>query len=191
MEHHLDQCLNCYLEILLEPDAEISAPALMNNLFAKLHRALAQYAKSDIAVSFPKYGKTLGNILRLHGSRASLEKLMAAPWLKGLRDYTLVSEIENVPDNIKGYRSIFRVQLKSAQNKRKRSVAKGWLSEAEAQQQIQDKKPPLTQPFIQLKSLSTNQQMRLFIECGKVQKEAIKGEFSSYGLSQIATIPWF
>lgn len=184
--------LTCYLDIVLEPDAEISAPALLNNLFAKLHRALVQSAKGDIGVSFPKYGKTLGDALRLHGSCAALETIMATPWLKGLRDYTEVGNIEKVPEKIKGYRTVFRVQQKSPQNMRKRSVAKGWLSEIQAQEQIPDTAQKcLSQPFILLKSVSTQQHMMLFIQYGALKKTPQKGGFSRYGLSKESTIPWF
>lgn len=42
-----------------------------------------------------------------------------------------------------------------------------------------------------MKSLSSQQQFKLFIRHGDLLKEPVKGEFSSYGLSATATIPWF
>lgn len=184
--------MDSYIDIVVLPDAEISSPALMNNLFAKLHRALVEFAKGDIAVSFPKYGKTLGDILRLHGTHAALERLMIQPWLKGLRDYTSVSAISPVPENVQGYRTTFRVQQKSPQNMRKRSIAKGWLSEEEALHNIPDSKQKrLALPFLQIKSQSTKQEVRLFVGRGELVDKPEAGHFSSYGLSRTATTPSF
>ncbi len=189
MDYYFD---NYYLDIQVEPDLEISAPALLNNLFAKFHRAMAQHCNGQIAVSFPKYDKTLGDVLRLFGTQEVLEQFMAQPWLKGLRDYTQVSDIQAVPEEVKGYRSVFRVQRKSPQNKRKRAVSKGWLSETEALEQMPDQAfQPLSLPYLQLHSLSNKQVMRVYIQLGELGNQPQTGEVSSYGLSRTATVPWF
>jgi len=49
----------------------------------------------------------------------------------------------------------------------------------------------LKEPFIRLKSTSTNQRYLLFIQQGKVVEEPITGDFNTYGLSKNATVPWF
>lgn len=181
-----------YLDIQVLPDLDISAPALMNNLFAKFHRSMAQALPGEVAVSFPKYHRSLGDVLRLHGTEESLNQLMALPWLKGLRDYTQVSELREVPADIKGYRSVYRVQKKSVNNRRKRSVAKGWLSEEEAIHRIPDEaQQTLKLPFLQFKSLSSQQNMRVYVALGELLSEPTKGPVNSYGLSRTATVPWF
>ncbi|UAB71341.1 type I-F CRISPR-associated endoribonuclease Cas6/Csy4 [Vibrio sp. SCSIO 43132] len=181
-----------YLDIQVEPDIELSAPALLNNLFAKFHRTVAQTCKGQIAVSFPKQQKTLGNTLRLHGSYHHLSILMEQPWLKGLRDYTQVGSISPVPESILGYRTVSRVQKKSPQNMRKRSIKKGWLSAGEAIHRIPDTAQSLLAlPYLQLRSLSNKNVMRIYIKLGEVSQTQTAGEFSSYGLSRTATIPWF
>ncbi len=184
--------MDYYLDIQVEPDLEISAPALLNNLFAKFHRAMALHCHEPIAASFPKYDQTLGNVLRLFGTKETLAQFMALPWLKGLRDYTHVSSIHAVPKAVQGYRSVFRVQRKSPQNKRKRAIARGLMTEQEAQHQIPDQAfQPLLLPYLQLHSLSTKQTMRLYIQLGELYDQPRSGDFSSYGLSRVATIPWF
>ena len=181
-----------YLDIRVEPDPEITAPALMNNLFAKFHRTMAQVCHGRVAVSFPRHARTLGDVLRLHGNRHALELLMAQPWLKGLRDYTKIGNILPVPEKVKGYRTVSRVQKKSPHNLRKRSVAKGWLTEEEARQQIPDsRQPQLSLPYLQLQSLSSKSVMRIYVRHGEITSQAAEGKFSSYGLSRQATIPWF
>ncbi|MDC5842327.1 type I-F CRISPR-associated endoribonuclease Cas6/Csy4 [Vibrio europaeus] len=184
--------MNFFLDIRVEPDLEISAPALLNNLFAKFHRTMAQTCKGQVAVSFPNVDGTLGDVLRLHGSQQALEVLMTQPWLKGLRDYTHVTEVQPVPAEIQGYRTVSRIQKKSPQNLRKRSIAKGWLTEEEALHKIPDhKQKPLKLPYLRLQSLSSKSIMRIYIQHGEITEQAVVGDFSSYGLSRKATIPWF
>ncbi|MEQ9862636.1 type I-F CRISPR-associated endoribonuclease Cas6/Csy4 [Pectobacterium cacticida] len=181
-----------YIDIRVLPDPEFTAPQLMNALFAKLHRALGQRAEGDIGISFPDVGKTLGACLRLHGTAAALSALEQTAWLKGLRDYTQVSACHPVPDGVK-FRTVRRVQVKSsAERLRRRSVKKGWLTEAEAAARIPDaveKRSAL--PFVQIKSLSNGQMFLVLIEHGPLQETPVAGRFSSYGLSAQATIPWF
>lgn len=182
-----------YLDIRLLPDLELSAPALMNNLFAKLHRALGHYGKGDIGVSFPQYDRSLklGEILRLHGSQAALHTLMEQSWMQGLRDYTRCGEISPVPDNVQ-YRTVKRLQKKSAHNKRQRSIAKGWLSEQDAFERIPDtQQTTLRLPFLQFRSLSNGNLMRIYIQHGPLRAAPQPGTFSVNGLSATATIPWF
>ena len=184
--------MDCYLDIHLLPDAELSSSALMNNLFAKLHRALVQHANGDIATSFPEYGQTLGKTLRLHGIEEALDGIMAQPWLKGLRDYTSRGDMLAVPTEVKGYRVITRVQQNTPNNLRKRSITKGWHTEDQARHLIPDSKfKRLSLPFIQLRSHSTRQEFYLFINRGTLQNHPTTGRFSCYGLSQGATVPCF
>ncbi|MCT4627550.1 type I-F CRISPR-associated endoribonuclease Cas6/Csy4 [Halodesulfovibrio sp.] len=185
--------MDYYLDFTVLPDLEFSSPMLMNNLFAKLHRQIGAYGEKQIGVSFPEVTACcLGAVLRLHGTQQKLELLLCDNWMKGLRDYVEQSSIKPVPKDTVRYRTVRRVQKKSAHNKRKRSVAKGWLTEEAAQEAIQERgSDMLTHPYIQLRSLSTNSMMRIYIAHGAIQKEAVSGAFSSYGLSSTATIPWF
>lgn len=180
-----------YLDIKVQPDLETSAQDLLNNLFAKLHRALGHYAAGRIGVSFPCSDKTLGSVLRLHGSTQDIANLMQQNWLQGLRDYVRCSAVLPVPKAVQ-YRTVRRVQAKSAHNKRQRSIAKGWLTEQQAFEQIPDtQQKSLRLPFIQLRSLSNGNTMRIYIQHGELREQAQLGSFSAYGLSSSTTIPWF
>ncbi len=181
-----------YLEITLLPDPEFEEQVLLNALFSKFHRGASQAVPGRLGISFPRAGKRLGGQLRIHGGARDLDTLMATPWLKGLGDYCQVSDIQPVPEHCQ-YRTVRRVQTKSAHNKRKRSVAKGWLTVEEAYEKIPDDEPKKrhTEPFVQIKSLSSSNTMRVYIQHGDLQDTAVSGEFSSYGLSATTTIPWF
>ena len=181
-----------YIEIRLLPDPDFTASVLMNALFAKLHRALLEVSHGEIGVSFPKAQKTLEDIIRLHGSVSALQRLMEITWLKGLTDYINISAITPVPDNCQ-YRVVNRVQAKSsAVRLYRRSVKKGWLTVEDAEKKITGiKEQHIKQPFVQLKSHSSGQTFRLFIQQGKLLGSPQAGKFSDYGLSGEATIPWF
>jgi len=181
-----------YLEIRVLPDPEFSEEMLMAALFAKLHRALGARGKRDIGVSFPEYSVKPGAVLRVHGSGQALQELEELSWRKGLNDYCRCGKIAAVPA-IKGWRCVRRVQVKSsAARLLRRSVRKGWLTEEEALMRVATTpERRVDMPWLNLKSLSTGQQFRLFFLHDELLSSAVKGEFSSYGLSTGATIPWF
>lgn len=183
--------MNYYIDIEVLPDLEIGAQHLLNNVFAKCHRVISQHGEGNVGVSFPQYKKMLGHILRLHGSATDLNRLMALNWLAGLKDYCQCSAVAEVPANAR-YRTVSRYQRKSAHNKRKRSIAKGWLTQEQAMEAIPDtQQHNITYPFIALKSLSNHNPMRIYIKLGELQNEPHNGTFGSYGLSSKTTIPWF
>ncbi|WP_312584650.1 type I-F CRISPR-associated endoribonuclease Cas6/Csy4 [Atlantibacter sp.] len=181
-----------YLEIHVLPDPEFSEEMLMAALVAKLHRALGSRGKGDIGISFPSFGLKPGPRLRVHGTQSALKELESMAWRKGLHDYCLCTELMPVLE-IKGWRCVSRVQVKSnPQRLLRRSVRKGWLTEEEARQRslmITEQFSDL--PWLNMRSLSTGQCFRLFVCHGEIQPKPIAGEFSSYGLSPTATVPWF
>jgi len=184
--------MDSYQDIHILPDPEFGIEILMAALFAKLHRALVQYAAGQVGVSFPHAGRTPGDLLRLHGSVSALEHFNRNDWLKGLRDHTQISGISPVPGDAK-FRCVSRIQVKSnAERLRRRSIKKGWLTEEEAMLRIPDSKQQNTNlPFIQMKSLSNGEAFRLFIRQGELSETPTIGKFSAYGFSAIATVPWF
>ena len=50
---------------------------------------------------------------------------------------------------------------------------------------------PLRMPYIELRSLSNGNLMRVYVEHGPVQPHPQPGVFNAYGLSATATVPWF
>lgn len=185
--------MDYYIEIRVVPDPEFSDSVLLNALFAKLHRALVQTGHGGVGVSFPHVQpKSLGDAIRLHGNQDVLQRLMEVGWLKGLTDYTSASGIRTVPDTCR-HRVVRRVQAKSSPERLyRRSVRKGWLTAEEATAKINaGKDHHLKLPYLQLKSSSTGQMFRLFIQHGEISNIPVAGTFSAYALSDGATIPWF
>lgn len=184
-----------YLEIRLLPDPEFVPAVLMNALFSKLHRRLAEMKCNTIGISFPDVQQdppSLGNRLRLHGSSHDLENLTALNWLKGMLDHIAIIEPKSVPQNVQ-YRNVRRVQAKSNPERlRRRMMKRKGVSEQAARQAIPDSVAERLQlPFVTIRSQSTGQEFRLFISHEVVVNKQVEGEFGCYGLSSTATIPWF
>ena len=185
-----------FIDISIRSDPEFSDSTIMNTLFWRFHGVLVKLKVSSVGVSFPGYDNAkplLGNRLRLHGSQRDLENVMHENWLKALTDHVRVSNIQAVPDNAM-YRIVRRVQAKSNPERlRRRQMKRHSLSKEEVRQRLPDnmKAQQLQLPFIQLKSRSSAQHFRLFIEHMPLQEPPTDGEFTTYGLSKSATIPWF
>ena len=187
MDHHVD--------IDVQPDPEFPAYQLMGAVYAKLHRALVAQKSTRIGVSFPSVDARaphLGTRLRMHGNLDALSALLANDWLAGTRDHVRLTPPLRVPETAQ-HRAVTRVQVKSSPERlRRRLMRRHKLDAQEASRRIPDEAACLANlPFVQLRSASTGQTFRLFIEHGPVRANAISGDFNAYGLSQVATIPWF
>jgi len=182
-----------YLDIHLLPDPEFAPDQLLRALFAKLHRALVQLGDGSVGISLPGHSaRGTGSHLRLHGSLNALAQLQALDWLTGMRDHIRLGELATVPSGCQ-YRVVRRVQVDSNPERlRRRLMKRQGLDADTARQRIPDSAMRLTAlPWVEMRSLSSGQRFRLFIEHGPLQDTATPGRFSSYGLSASTTIPWF
>jgi CRISPR-associated endonuclease Csy4 len=184
-----------YVDLTVVPDAETGVPPLLGALYDRLHRTLVQQRVDSVGVSFPQYSvipRNLGDTLRLHGVEADLRQLMAADWLRGIRDHVRIAGIARVPDDAP-HRVVSRKQFKSnvERLRRRRMKRKGETAE-QAARAIPDtaaEKPHL--PYVHLRSQSTGQPFCLFIAMGPLQAAPRPGSFNAYGLGAGSTIPWF
>ncbi|PWF23784.1 type I-F CRISPR-associated endoribonuclease Cas6/Csy4 [Corticimicrobacter populi] len=184
-----------YIDLRVRSDPEFPVPQLLNALFAKLHRALVALKADDIGVSFPGHkskGAGLGHTLRLHGHQARLQHLMQENWLTGMADHIDAAGILPIPAGVQ-HRIVQRVQVhSSAERIRRRQMKRHGLTAEEARQRIPDTvEQRLDLPWLTLRSQSTGQHFRLFVEHLPCQTTAVSGSFNAYGLSNVATVPWF
>lgn len=187
--------LDHFVDLDLSPDPDLQVAHLMSALFAKLHRALVGQSIDDIGVSFPEFKADvpcLGRRMRLHGERDSLERLLDTGWLQGMRDHVVLGRVTLVPPHAR-HRVVRRVQVQSSPERmRRRLMRRHGLDAIQARQRIPDSAARFVHaPFVQLRSASTGQSFRLFIEHGPLVGGACPGRFTTYGLSQAATVPWF
>jgi len=188
-----------YIDITLLPDAEANLGFLWQKVYQQTHLALVENKiaenQSAIAVSFPKYGDKkfpLGDKLRLLSEdKAQLQQLNMGRWLSRLTDYTHITSIKNVPLIINEYACFKRKQFKSNLTKealRRAKYKNESLEIALAHFKHYQIKTEL--PFIDMKSLTKDEQFKLFIDC--VITESLKhSDFNCYGLSKGGNVPWF
>lgn len=184
-----------YLDIQARPDPEFPVNIILGALVSKLHRALVILEADDIGISLPEHEEQppLGTRLRLHGTQERLNALMDQDWLKGMRDHVVVhDDISTVPHGAQ-HRLVRRRQYKTnVERLRRRRMKRHGESYEEACSHIPDRvERRVKTPFVMVRSQSTGQAFSLFIEHGEVRSDATQGRFSTYGLSNEATVPWF
>lgn len=184
-----------YVDIRLLPDPEFSRAHLLGALYAKLHRALVALESDEIGVGFPGYSmqpRTLGQVMRLHGGKGSLNALLSTDWLRGMRDHVEMGDVSAAPQGVQ-HRRLLRRQFKtSADRMRHRRMRRKGETYEQAMQAIPnsvEQQPDL--PYVQLRSASTGQRFCLFLALGEPEPQAVAGPFNTYGLSGTATLPWF
>ena len=184
-----------YIDIKLLSDSEIGLGFLWKKVYTQVHLALVEAKNESIALSFPKYGSKafpMGDYLRIFAQTSvDLDSLKLSNWLQRLSDYIEVSETLETP-TVHKFVHFKRRQFKANLLKRaeKQALRRG-ISIEEALKHyegMEDKNSKL--PFIMIKSLSSNQELKLFIEKRSSNSE-VKGVFNTFGLSKTATVPWF
>lgn len=184
-----------YTDLKVLADPETGPTQLLGALYDRLHLALVQQHRNTIGISFPDYSliqRTLGTTLRLHGSEADLQDLLATDWLKGMRDHVCIKDIAVVPSGVP-HRTVQRKQFKtSAERLRRRRMRRKGETEEQARAAIpfsMERRPNL--PYVHLHSRSTQHSFCLFIALGPLLSEAHPGYFNSHGLGNATTVPWF
>jgi len=197
-----------YIEIKLFSDTEITLGFIWKKLYAQIHLALVEVRDENnlvsVGLSFPQYQLSefpLGDKLRLFAkSKEELETLDLNRWLARLLDYVEVSEIKEVPSNVNEFVSFRRKQFKSNSEMRrlaKRYAKRNAITEEEAlrnfeltEKKYNKLKDENKLPYINVKSLSTDRELKFFIQKSELNEHKI-GLFSTYGLSNESTVPSF
>ena len=195
--------MNYYVDIKLLTDTEITLGFVWKKLYAQIHLALVEVRDKNnlisIGLGFPKYSndRFLGDTLRIFApTKEELEKLNLNRWIARLLDYLTVSDIKEVPSNVTEFVSFRRKQFKTnAERLARRQAKRKGISYEEALKNYEKfdeeaKKEKNRLPYINVKSLSSNREMKLFIAKSEV-KEENRGLFSTYGLSRESTVPIF
>ena len=183
--------MNHYIDIRINPDAEMRENVLLNKVYTKFHKRLHDLASSDIGVSFPEYNIKLGRILRIHGTNQRLQILQSENWLGGLVGYCDVSEVQQIPDQT-SYRTVSRKQSNMTDAKLRRLIKRGSIKSDEIKcYKARMFQQGIDNPFLELDSTSNGHKHRRYLSFGDLQKRATVGNFDQFGLSKQATIPWF
>ena len=119
--------MDSYLDITLIPDAELPSTVIMNAVYAKFHKALCDLHATNIAISFPHYQTTLGNLLRLHGTTEALDKLQRINWIGPMGSYCQIGKIQKIPSEV-SFRIVSRKQSTMSPAKLRRLIKRGSIS---------------------------------------------------------------
>jgi CRISPR-associated endonuclease Csy4 len=184
-----------FLEVRVLPDPEIPVAQILNVAANRLHIALVSLRANDIGVSFPMFGLEpigLGDRIRLHGTDDRLTALLKTGSLTSIRDYVAIDEVQPVP-RMSEYRIVRRVQADASVDRiRRRQMRRHGWSEQEARERVPaSSERQIALPYLRMKSSSTGQPFRLFIEHQECRPTPVVGQFNAYGLSVMATVPWF
>ena len=201
-----------YIEITLIDNTDINLFSLWSKVFQQIHLGLVEIQDDQrqvlIGLSFPEYVigdkySLLGSKLRLFANdEAMLNQFDAVKWLARLSDYVHCTRIRPVPEKIIGYAIYQREQPKTNPERLARRYARR-LAEREKRAEVDaDYETALTRyskrhrqtinsPFIQLKSLSSENNFCLWIKKVPIDVQSSTTQFSSYGLSSISTLPEF
>jgi len=196
-----------YIDIVLIPNKEDTLAFIWQKVYTQMHLALVEIKDDDngvaVGFSFPYYRDydyneyffPLGDTLRVFSvSKELLEALKIEHWLERLEGYVHIGKIKTVPTNINKYISFGRQKFKTNREAlaRRQAKRKG-ISYEEAIQNyasFDENKNKTKLPYVNIKSLSTGREMKVFIKKSE-PKERKDGLFSTYGLSNKSTVPWF
>ena len=187
--------MNRYFDLEAIPNPQIAQVDVVAQLMQQTHALLPQYL-GRVGLSFPEYRaqKTLGKTIRFFDNDKDLRHLQSSIAANPkFSNYCVVGEVQHTPEEPEAYACFARVQPKGnskLQRLKKRHQARGtWTDELE--QEIQSKySANLKLPHVNLRSMSNGQKFILFVQKEK-KPLPVKGLFSSYGLSNTATVPWF
>jgi len=195
--------MNYYVDIKLLTDTEITLGFVWKKLYAQIHLALVEVRDDNnlvsIGLSFPKHSndRFLGDTLRIFApTKKELEVLDLNHWLGRLLDYLTISAIKEVPSSVTEFVSFRRKQFKiNVERLARRQAKRKGISFEEALKNYENfneegRKKENKLPYINIKSLSSDREMKLFIKKSEVKGQKI-GLFSTYGLSIESTVPWF
>lgn len=183
--------MNYYIDVTLKPDSEMRINLLLNKVFTKFHRLLSSMKATHIGVSFPKYTVTLGNVMRIHGTKENLTEMQGRDWVGDLQSYCHMTSVLTVPTQIR-YRTISRKQANMSNSKLNRLLARGAIAPDQAQAyKAKMFKHGLSNPYLELESASNGHKHRRYLVFGDIIDNPTMGSFDQFGLSRQGTIPWF
>mgnify|MGYP001170762776 CR=1 FL=1 len=197
-----------YIDMVLLPDAEVHLAFIWQKVFQQVHIALVENKigpnESAIAICIVHYGEKtfpLGNTLRLlANNEADLQRLDIQHWLRRFPDYCHIKPIQSIPVDIQCHANFRRKQAKSIYKKAERRAAHLNKPYEEVLAYLLNERPKKRPrlPFIILESQETKKriiasassQFALHID-KTIFSDTQIGTFDCYGLSKVATVPYF
>lgn len=193
-----------YIEISCLPGADVNSGFLVGKVMGILHLCLVNLEKGQgynpVGVSFPDYcfgddvKPSIGGMIRLFARETShLEILDLDSQLSRFEDYIHMRPITDLDRPGLKFAVFRRVQLRSSRERLiRRQVVRSGESENVIRARYQSFVEEQTRlPYVNMKSMSSGRQFRLFVQKQRVEKPSANWQFSSYGLSSSIPVPDF
>lgn len=189
--------MDAYYDVKLLPCNAMNSSRVMGTVITRLHMLFDTLPIDDIGISFPQaveQYKTLGYVLRLHGTRDRLEQFVSLNPFSPVAELVRLGEIADVPEQVE-WRMIRRVQCRKSnvERVRRRHASRHNLTMEQVREKIKSSvQRRLDLPFAIVHSASSKQKFPLFIEQRTVEEPGTgHGTFNTYGLSRERAVPWF
>jgi CRISPR-associated endonuclease Csy4 len=194
-----------YQELTLLPSYDVPLSFIWSKVYQQLHLGFVELQDDNgnvpYGVSFPQYQhdkkkKGLGEKIRVFASsEEELVKLGLKKWLDRLMDYVHITGIRAVPEKITGYSTYRRMrQENGADSKARRFLMRHKDGDLGYDQTVamfsRNQRSFCDFPYVKQKSLTNNNQFRLYIEKISCGENGCDG-FGTYGLSPVSTVPEF
>lgn len=189
-----------YQEVQLLLDEDMSPNFLWSKIYPVLHVAFVEFKdeneKIPFGVAFPEYivgskDKSVGTKLRVFAvDRELLGRLNLKDRLERFADYLYVTGVRAVPNSVNGYVIFARMRKETNPLAKARRYAMRHGITVEEALELFSKTPELKLPYIILGSQSTGEKFSLFVDRREVS-EPCEGKFTTYGLSDMVTVPNF
>jgi CRISPR-associated endonuclease Csy4 len=180
--------MNYYLNIKI--NAKEKSNRFLNKAYNQVHNALVSINSSSIGVSFPEFNLTLGRIIRLHGSKEDLEKVLNSEPMQSIESCTIFA-ISPIPENCSSFVRTSRIQPKLSNSKFNRLVKRGSISqENKKKYRTNMLQSSIDNPFVLLQSGSNKNVYKRFFKIEKIHSLE-SGTFDSFGTSKNASVPAF
>ena len=203
-----------YIELTLIENSQGNLYSLWTRIYTQIHLAFVERKdkrnRIHYGVSFPNYFFNerasigiLGDKIRIFAETQEELFLLGLPkWLDRLSDYVHIQSIREVPNKIEGYAKYQRYQSKgdTRLEKERRGYAEHYaqqnsVSIEEALSRYSHwKRREVNLPYIQIKSLRSDQNFKLFIKKEIVSVDSdnsFNQLFTTYGLSVGGIVPEF
>lgn len=192
-----------YVEITCLPDEGVSGGFVMGKVMGVLHFSLVnlknQLGTNPIGISFPEYAHNengtswIGTKIRLFSrEKEHFEALNLKQQLCRLDDYIHIKGIHSLDRPNIPFATYRRVQFKSSKERliRRQTKRTGQPDDVVRPQYQRFDEKQTSLPFIHIRSHSSTQSFRLFIQ-KEVAVSTHEWLFNTYGLSSTSSVPDF
>jgi len=193
-----------YQELTVQSSFEVPLHFIWSKVYQQLHLGFVEMQDTQgtvpFGISFPQYRYEnrkggIGEKMRVFAnSENELEELGIKKLLQRLNDYVHITSIREVPEKKTGYAIYRRVHDENSPEQKARRFIKrnkdGLIEYEQAVKMFSLNRSECHLPYIKLKSLTNNNNFRIFISKTYCEKAVYNG-FGTYGLSNTSTVPEF